>query len=46
MNILFVAATSQEITSKKIKTKPNLITGLGMVNTTMYLTKELINNNF
>jgi len=46
MNILFVAATSEEITSKKIKTKPNLITGLGMVNTAMYLTKELINNNF
>ena len=46
MNILFVAATSQEITSKKINTKPNLITGIGMVNTAMYLTKELINNNF
>ena len=46
MNILFVAATSQEITSKKINTQPNLITGLGMVNTAMYLTKELINNNF
>lgn len=46
MNILFVAATSKEITSDKINTKPNLITGLGMVNTAMYLTKELINNNF
>lgn len=46
MNILFVAATSKEITSDKINTKPNLITGLGMVNTAMYLTQELMNNNF
>ena len=41
MNMLFVAATDFEITSFNIKKRPVLITGIGMVNTAMNLTKEL-----
>ena len=41
MNVLIVAATILEITSEKIRSKTNLITGVGMVNTAINLTKEL-----
>ncbi|HJM16593.1 MAG TPA: futalosine hydrolase, partial [Flavobacteriales bacterium] len=40
------AATNSEITSETIKSLPNLITGFGMVNTAINLTKELVENNF
>ena len=46
MNILIVAATSSEITSDKISALPILITGVGMVNTAINLTKELNNNDY
>ena len=42
MNVLIVAATKLEITSAEIKKNPTLITGAGMVNTAIYLTKELV----
>lgn len=46
MKILIVAATNSEITSEKIKSLPNLITGFGMVNTAINLTKELVENEY
>ena len=46
MNVLIVAATKSEITSDKISDLPILITGVGMVNTAINLTKELSNNNY
>ena len=46
MNVLIVAATRSEITSDKISDLPILITGVGMVNTAINLTKELSNNNY
>ena len=46
MKVLIVAATNFEITSVKAADKMILITGLGMVNTSIKLTKELINNNY
>tara|TARA_B110000263_G_scaffold31909_1_gene24206 strand:- start:437 stop:1015 length:579 start_codon:yes stop_codon:yes gene_type:complete len=46
MNVLIVAATRSEITSDKISDLPILITGVGMVNTAINLTKELNNNNY
>jgi len=46
MKTLIVAATNSEITSETIKSLPNLITGFGMVNTAINLTKELVENNF
>jgi futalosine hydrolase len=46
MKTLIVAATNSEITSEIIKSLPNLITGVGMVNTAINLTKELVGNNF
>jgi futalosine hydrolase len=46
MKTLIVAATNSEITSEIIKSLPNLITGVGMVNTAINLTKELVENNF
>ena len=46
MNVLIVAATKLEITSDKISNLPILITGVGMVNTAINLTKELNNNDY
>ena len=46
MNVLIVAATKLEITSDKISDLPILITGVGMVNTAINLTKELNNNDY
>ena len=46
MKTLIVAATNSEITSEIIKSLPNLITGVGMVNTAINLTKELVENEY
>lgn len=46
MNVLIVAATKLEITSDKINNLPILITGVGMINTAINLTKELNNNDY
>ena len=46
MNVLIVAATKLEITSDKIKCETTLITGVGMVNTAISLTKELLNKKY
>ena len=46
MNVLIVASTKSEITSDKISDLPILITGVGMVNTAINLTKELNNNDY
>lgn len=46
MNVLIVAATKFEITSDKIRHKPVLITRVGMVNTAINLTKELLRNQY
>ena len=46
MNVLIVAATNSEITSDQISDLPILITGVGMVNTAINLTKELNNNDY
>ena len=41
MNLLIVSDTDLEITSKKLKKLPTLITGVGMVNMSISLTKKL-----
>jgi len=46
MNVLIVAATKSEITSDKIRDLPILITGVGMVNMAINLTKELNSNDY
>lgn len=46
MNMLIVAATDFEITSLKIRKKHVLCTGIGMVNTAVSLTKELVSNKY
>ena len=46
MNVLIVAATKPEIISERISDLPILITGMGMVNTAINLTKELNENNY
>lgn len=46
MNVLIVVATKLEITSDEIKKNPTLITGVGMVNTAIYLTKELVKEKY
>ena len=46
MNVLIVVATKLEITSDEIKKNPTLITGVGMVNTAIYLTKELAKKKY
>ena len=46
MNVLIVAATKSEIISDKISDLPILITGVGMINTAINLTKELNNNDY
>ena len=46
MNILLVVATEQEIIKEKFKDCNLLITGMGMVNTSIKITKELMLNNY
>ena len=46
MNVLIVAATKPEIISERISDLPILITGMGMVNTAINLTRELNENNY
>ena len=46
MNVLIAVATKPEITSDRISNFPILITGAGMVNTAINLTKELNENNY
>ena len=46
MNLLIVVATKIEITSTKIKHHPILITGVGMVNTAIDLTKALMEKKY
>ena len=46
MNILIVAATQFEIISERISEKKCLISGLGMVNTAINLTKELLKDPY
>ena len=46
MNVLIVVATEFEIISPQIKKKSILITGVGMVNTSINLTKELMKRKY
>lgn len=46
MNVLIVVATKSEILSDIILQKPTLVTGVGMVNTAISLTKELMKSNY
>ena len=46
MNVLIVVATEFEIISPEIKKNSILITGIGMVNTSINLTKELIKRKY
>lgn len=46
MKVLIVAATKSEIISKKVREYPVLITGVGMVNTAIKLTRELIKKKY
>ena len=46
MEILLVAATEQEINSSLFSDKSILITGVGMVDTMLYLTKHLSKRNY
>lgn len=46
MKVLIVSATKSEITSDKVMSFPVLITGVGMVNTAVTLTRKLSNSSF
>ena len=46
MKILIVAATELEIISERVRDLPVLITGVGMVNMAINLTKELIKTDY
>jgi len=46
MKILLVVATHQEVTDDKFKDCKILITGMGMVNTSIQVTKELSKNKY
>ena len=46
MKVLIVVATNFEITSDKLKINPVLVTGIGMVNTSINLTRELSKNRY
>ena len=46
MKVLIVAATELEVVSENIRNFPVLITGVGMVNTAINLTKELIKSDY
>jgi futalosine hydrolase len=46
MKILLVVATEQEIIKNKFKDCTVLVTGVGMVNTAIHLTEELLKNKY
>ena len=46
MKVLIVAATELEVVSINVRNFPVLITGVGMVNTAINLTKELIKSDY
>jgi len=46
MEVLIVAATGLEVVSENVRNFPVLITGVGMVNTAINLTKELIKSDY
>ena len=46
MKVLIIAATDFEVTSEKIREFTLLISGVGMVNTAINLTKELLKNDY
>jgi len=46
MKILLVVATQQEVIEDKLKDCTVLITGVGMVNTSIQMTKELMRNKY
>lgn len=46
MNVLIVVATKDEIISDIILQRPKLVTGVGMMNTAISLTKELMKFNY
>ena len=46
MKVLIVVATNFEIISDKLKIYPVLVTGIGMVNTSINLTRELSKNRY
>ena len=46
MKVLIIAATNFEVTSEKIRKLNLLISGIGMVNTAISLTKELLQNEY
>jgi futalosine hydrolase len=46
MKVLIIAATDFEVTSEKIRELTLLISGVGMVNTAINLTKELLKNDY
>lgn len=46
MKVLIVVATNFEITSDILKVYPVLVTGIGMVNTSINLTRELSKNRY
>ena len=46
MEVLIVSATELEVISENVRNFPVLITGVGMVNTAINLTKELIKSDY
>tara|TARA_Y100000385_G_C12982069_1_gene588877 strand:- start:557 stop:1135 length:579 start_codon:yes stop_codon:yes gene_type:complete len=46
MKVLIIAATNFEVTSEKIREFTLLISGVGMVNTAINLSKELLKNDY
>ena len=46
MKVFIVAATELEVVSANVRNFPVLITGVGMVNTAINLTKELIKSDY
>ena len=46
MKVLIIAATDLEVTSENIREFTLLISGVGMVNTAINLTKELLKNDY
>ena len=46
MKVLIIAATDFEVTSEKIREFTIIISGVGMVNTAINLTKELLKNDY
>ena len=46
MKVLIIAATDFEVTTQKISEFTLIISGVGMVNTAIHLTKELLKNDY